>query len=163
MVSFPRLSVSLVSSFLLQDRSQLRTLRVGMEKSNNMANSGGKVNHKGRPIMKPRGSVRSNRAVQTFDAHPKSHKHAQGIVHNGISRGHYAVFDTGAQQYIIGRDGWEIIKRHDTWIETKSVNMGGSSKAGRRLQLVDARSVVKNRLDGKRYLAILRKDFFNPN
>ena len=41
--------------------------------------------------------------------------------------------------------------------------MGEPSKAGRRLQLVDAVGVMKNRLDGKCYLVILRQDFFNPN
>ena len=64
---------------------------------------------------------------------------------------------------MIGKYGWEIIKCHDTWIDTKGVKMGGSSKMGRRLQLVDVRVVVKNRLDGKRYLIILRKYLFNPN
>ena len=38
-----------------------------------------------------------------------------------------------------------------------------NSRAGRLLKLVDARGVVKNRIDGKCYLAILRQDFFNPN
>ena len=37
--------------------------------------------------------------------------------------------------------------------------MGGSSKAGHRLQWVDARGVVKNLLDGKCYLVIIRQDF----
>ena len=41
--------------------------------------------------------------------------------------------------------------------------MGSSSKAGRRLQLVDARGVVKNRLYGKRYLIVIRQVFFNPS
>ena len=41
--------------------------------------------------------------------------------------------------------------------------MGGSSKAGRRLQMVYARGVVKNCLYGKRYSVILRQDLFNPN
>ena len=31
------------------------------------------------------------------------------------------------------------------------------------MQLVDARGVVKNRLDGKHYLVIFRKAIFNPN
>ena len=31
------------------------------------------------------------------------------------------------------------------------------------MQLVDARGVAKNRLDGKSYLIMLRQDFFNPN
>ena len=80
-----------------------------------------------------------------------------------IARGHTTVFDTGDQQSMIGRDGWEIIKRRDNWIDTQGVNMVGPSKAGRRFQLVDARGVVKNCLDGKRYLVILWKYFFNPN
>ena len=48
----------------------------------------------------------SNRDVQTFDARPKIHKRAQVIVHDGIARGHTAVFDTGDQQSIIVSDGW---------------------------------------------------------
>ena len=51
---------------------------------------------------------------------------------------------------MIGRDGWEIIKRHDKWIDVRGVDLGSSSKAGCRLHLVDARGVVKNRLDRKR-------------
>ena len=31
------------------------------------------------------------------------------------------------------------------------------------MQLVDARGVVKNRLDGKSYLVIVRQVFFNPS
>ena len=31
------------------------------------------------------------------------------------------------------------------------------------LKLIDARGVVKNRLDGKFYLVIVRQDFFNKN
>ena len=73
------------------------------------------------------------------------------------------MFDTGPQKFMIGQDGWEIIKHHDTWIYAQGVNMGGPSKAGRRLQLVYARGVVKNLLDGKRCLEILRQAFFNPN
>ena len=41
--------------------------------------------------------------------------------------------------------------------------MGGASNAGRRLQLVGTRGVVKNCLGGKSYLVILRQYFFNPN
>ena len=51
---------------------------------------------------------------------------------------------------MIGQDGWEIIKLHDTWIDAQGVNMGVPLKAGRRLQPVDARGVAKNRMDGKR-------------
>ena len=107
--------------------------------------------------------MRSKRDVRNFDACPKSHRNSQGIVHDGIARGHTTVFDTGDQQYMIGRDGWDIIKRHDTWIDAQGVNMGGPSKEGLCLQLVYARGVLKNLLVWKRYLEILRQDFFNPN
>ena len=59
------------------------------------------------------------------------------------------MFDTGAQQSMIGRDGWEIIRRHEKWIDTRGVDLGGSSKTGRRLQLVDARGVVKKNWMGR--------------
>ena len=52
------------------------------------------------------------------------------------------MFDTGYQKSMIGRDGWEIIKRHDTWIDAKGVDLCGTPKAGRILQLVDAIGVV---------------------
>ena len=83
----------------------------------NTAKSGHKVTRRGRLVMKPRGSVGNKRAVQNFDALPKIHKHAQVIVHKKIARGHTSVFDTGAQKSMIGRYGWEIIKRHDTCID----------------------------------------------
>ena len=73
------------------------------------------------------------------------------------------MFDTGAQQSMLGRYGWEIIRNHDKWIDTRGVDLGGPSKTGRRLQLVDARGVVKNRLDGNSYLVIIRQAFFNSN
>ena len=73
-----------------------------MGKSKNMANSGCKVTYKGCLVLKPWGSVRSKRSVKTFDALPKSHKHAQGIVHYRIARGNTAVFDTGAKKSMIG-------------------------------------------------------------
>ena len=104
-----------------------------MGKSKNTAKSERKVTHKGCLVLKPQGSVRSKRDVQNFNSCPKSHKHAQGIIHDGIARCHTTVFDKGAHQSMIGRYGWEIIKRHDTWIYTQGVNMGGSSKAGRHL------------------------------
>ena len=138
-------------------------LWVGMGKFKNVAKSRRIVTRRGRPVLKPRGYVRSNRAVKTFDALPKIHKHTQGIAHNGIARGHTAVFDTGIQQLMIGRDIWEIIKCHDTWIYVQGVNMVGSSKTGNRFQLVDSRGVVKKRLYVKRYLVILRQYFFNLN
>ena len=96
----------LVSSYLSQDQSQLRKLRVEMGKSNNMAKNRRKVTHNGRPILKSRGFVHSKRDVRTFDACPKSHKHAQGIFYDGIARGHTLVFDTRDQQYMIVSDGW---------------------------------------------------------
>ena len=64
---------------------------------------------------------------------------------------------------MIGQDSWEIIKRHNNWIYAQGVNMGGTSKAWRRLQLVDPRGVAENLLDGKYYLVTLRQAFFNPN
>ena len=64
---------------------------------------------------------------------------------------------------MVGMGGWDIIKLHDMFIYEQGVNMGGSSKAGCRLQSVDARGVVKNRLGGKRYLVIVRQGFFNPD
>ena len=70
--------------------------------------------------------------MQIFDALPKSQKHVQEIAHNRKARGHNAVFDTGAQKLMIGWDGWEIIKRHDTWIDANGVDLGGTPKAGRR-------------------------------
>ena len=73
------------------------------------------------------------------------------------------MFDIRAQKSMIGRNGWEIIKHHDTWIDAKGVNLGGTSEAGRRLQLLYSRGVVKNCLDGKRYLEILWTDLFNTN
>ena len=87
--------------------------------------------------------------MQNFDALPNKSKHVQGIVHNGKAIGHTAVLDTGAQQSMIGRGGWKIIRRHDKWIYARGVDLGVPPKAGRRLQLVDVRGVEKNRLDGK--------------
>ena len=43
----------------------------------------------------------------------------------------------------------------------QGVNLGRPPKAGCRLQLVDARGVVKNRVDRKSYLVILRQYLFN--
>ena len=89
-------------------------------------------------------------------------RHVQGVVQGGAVA-HVAVFDTGSQKFMLGRYGWEIIKNHDKWIDTRGVDLGGSSKMGRRLQLVDARGVVKNLLDGKSYLVIIRQAFFNSD
>ena len=96
-----------------------------MKKSKNMAKNGRKVTRKGRLVLNPRGSVHSKRAAKKLDAFPKSHKHAQGIVHDGVVRGHTTVFDTGAQKLMIDRDGWDIIKSHDIWIDAQGVSMGG--------------------------------------
>ena len=101
--------------------------------------------------------------MQTLDKRPKSQKYAQGIFHNGAARGHTTVLDTGSQQSMVVMEVWEIIKRHNMWIYAQVINMGGSSKEGHRLQLVDARGVVKNCLDRKRYLVIVKQYFFNPN
>ena len=114
-----------------------------MGKSNNMAKRGRKITRKGRPDLKPRGSVHSKGGMQTLDACPKIQNHAQVIVHNGDASGHTAVFDTWAQESIIGRYGWEIIKRRDTWIDAQGINIGGSSRAGRHLRLVDSRGMAK--------------------
>ena len=102
-----------------------------MKKSKNMAKNGRKVTRKGRLVLNPRGSVHSKRAAKKLDAFPKSHKHAQGIVHDGVVRGHTTVFDTGAQKSMIGWYGWGIIKQNGTCIDARGVNMGGTSKAGR--------------------------------
>ena len=73
------------------------------------------------------------------------------------------MFDTGAQQSMICRGGWKIIRRHDTWIYARGVDLGGPPKAGNRLQVVNARGGVKNCMDGKSYLVIISQAFFNPN
>ena len=107
--------------------------------------------------------MRSKGAMRKPDVQTNKLIHAHGIIHNRKASGHNVVFDTGAQQSMIGSDGWEIIKRHDYWIDARGIDLGGPPKSGRRLQLVDARGVVKNRLDGKSYLIIIRRAFFNPN
>ena len=73
------------------------------------------------------------------------------------------MFNTGPQKSMIGRYGWETIKCHDTWIDAQGVNFGLPQKVGRRLQLVYARGVVKNRLDGNCYVVIIRQTFFNQS
>ena len=75
--------------------------------------------------MKLRGPVRSKRAVRTFDSLLKIQTHVQGIIQNRKARVHNFVFDTGDQQSMIGKEGWEIIKRLDTWIYAQGVNLGG--------------------------------------
>ena len=74
-VYFARLSVFLVSYYSSQDRSQLRTLRVGIGKSKNMAKNGRKVTRKGRPVLNPRGPVRSKRSVRNSDDRPLQSRH----------------------------------------------------------------------------------------
>ena len=134
-----------------------------MGKAKNMAKNRRGITWRSRVILKPRGSVLSKGDVQKPDSWPNKLRHVHGIVHNGKSSGHTAVFDTGAQKSMIVRDGWEIIKRHDSWINARGVDLGGPPKAGCRLQLVDARGVVKTFLDGKSYLIIISQAFFNPN
>ena len=68
------------------------------------------------------------------------------VTHRAIT----IVLDTGAQYTMVGMRGWYIIKCHAMWIDSQGVNMGDSSKAGCRLQLLDARGVVKNYLYRKR-------------
>ena len=77
------------------------------------------------------------------------------VTHRAIT----IVLDTGAQYTMVGMRGWYIIKCHAMWIDSQGVNMGGSSKAGCHLQLVDAKGVVEKLRDGKRYLVILRQYF----
>ena len=131
-----------------------------MVKSKNMVKDGRKVSRRSRPCLNPGDPLCGKGAVRKPDARPNKLRHIQVIV-QGKASGHTDVFDTSAQQSMISRDGWEIIKRHEKWIDTRGVYLGGSSKAGRRLHLVDARDVVKYCLDGKSYLIIVRQVFFN--
>ena len=48
---------------------------------------------------------------------------------DGGERNLYATLYDEYKQ-MIGQDGWEIIKHHDTLIDAHGVNMGGPSKAG---------------------------------
>ena len=104
-----------------------------MGKYENTAKSGSKSPTKGHPVLNPQGVTLSKKAVQTLDDRPKSHNYTHIIFHSGADMGHTAVLDTGSQQSTVGMRVWDIIKRHDTWIDTQGVNMGGSSKEGRRL------------------------------
>ena len=99
---------------LSQDRIQLRSLLLGMGKSEKISNSGCRSPIKVCPVLKPRGVTHSNRSVQTLDDQPKIQNYAQGIVHYGVAKGHITVIDTGAQQYMVSIGGWEIIKLRDT-------------------------------------------------
>ena len=71
-----------------------------------IAKNGHAVTRRSCLVLKPRGPVLSKRALQKFDALPKIQNHVQVILHKIKARGHTAVFGTGAQKYIIGRDGW---------------------------------------------------------
>ena len=133
-----------------------------MVRLKNMDKGGRAISRRSRPSLNPRDPLCSKGAARKPDARPNKLRHVRGVVQGKVV-GHTVVFDTGAQQSMLGRDGWEIIKPHEKWIDTRGVDLGGSLKTGRRLQLVDARGVVKNRLDGKRYLIIVRQAFFNPS
>ena len=76
-----------------------------MGKSKKMAKSSRRSPVTGRLVLEPRGFIHSKRAVQTLSALPKSHNHAQGIVHDGVTRVHTTVFDTVYQNYRIGMVG----------------------------------------------------------
>ena len=52
------------------------------------------------------------------------------------------MIDTGDQKCIIGTGGWKIIKCHDSCIYSQGVNMGGPSKGGHLLQIIDSIGVV---------------------
>ena len=94
---------------------------------------GNKPPVKGRPNPKPRGVAHRKSAMRTLDVPHRSHKHVQGIVYNGAAKNHTAILGTGSQKYVIGMGGWEIIKRHNSWIYSQGVNILGTSKAGRLL------------------------------
>ena len=119
-----------------------------MASKSKMALKGGRaISRKSRPGLKPRIPLGSKgtpgRSASTIPNKSKVKiRHVQGVVQGGAGA-HVAVFDTGAQQSMLGIDGWDIINNHDKWIDTRGVDLGGPSKTGRRLQLVDARGVVK--------------------
>ena len=71
-----------------------------------MAKNGRALTQRSRPVLKPQGTALSKIAVHKFDAIPKIQNNVQVIVHNGKARGPTAVFDTGAQKSMIGRDRW---------------------------------------------------------
>ena len=133
-----------------------------MVKSKNMVKGGRNISRRSRTRLKPRDPLCSKGSARKPDARTNKLRHVQGIVQGKVS-GHTAVFDTGAQQSMIGRYGWEIVKRHEKLIDTRGVDLGGYLKTGSRLQLLDARGVVKNCLDRKSYLVIFRQACFNPS
>ena len=75
---------------------------MGVGNSKKMAKSGHVSPIKGRPVLNPQRVVFRKRYVRTLDAHPKSQKHAQGIVRDRAAMVHTVVFDTEPQQSIIG-------------------------------------------------------------
>ena len=104
-------------------------------KSKNMVKGGWAINRKSCPGLKPQGPLGSKQMPGRPDSTvPNKLKlsHVQEVVHGGAGT-HVAVFYTGAQQSMLGRDGWEIIKNHEKWIDTRGVDLGGPSKTGRRL------------------------------
>ena len=140
-VSFSCLTVHCLV-FSSQGQNINRALQVRMVKSKNMVKDGRKVSRRSRPDLNPQDPLISKGDARKPDARHNNLRHIHGIVH-GKARGHTSLIDTGAQHSMIGRDGWEIIKRHNKWIDARGEYLGSSSKAGRRLHLVDAKGVVK--------------------
>ena len=106
-------------------------------KSKNMVKGGWVITRKSRPGLKPQRPLGSKRMPgQSASTGPNKFKlklrHVQGVVQGGAGA-HGAVFDTRAQQSMLGRDGWEIIKNHEKWIDTRGVDLAGPSKTGRHL------------------------------
>ena len=131
-------------SFIMQGRSQLRTLISGVEKFKNISKRyGWKSPTKGRLDMKPWGFACSKRAVRNLYLPSKIQNNAKGNFHSRAAKKHAAVLDTGSHQSMIVMVDWEIIKRHNSWINSQGVNMGEPSKSGIFLRLVGARGVVK--------------------
>ena len=71
--------------------------------------------------------------------------------------------DTGAQKSIIGTIGCKIFKVLDIWIDDQGFIMGISSKVRRLLYIINAMGELKNCLDRKRYLVIVRQVVLNPD
>ena len=76
-----------------------------MGKTKNMAKNRFGIARRSRPVLKPWGSVRSKGAVRKPDALTNKSRHVHIIVHNGKASVHIFMFDTGAQQSMIGRGG----------------------------------------------------------
>ena len=101
-------------------------------KSKNMVKGGRAITRKSRLGLKPRRPLGSKRMPgRPANTVPNNFKlklrHVQGVVQGGAGT-HLSVFDTGAQQSMVGRDSWEIIKNHKKWIDTHGVDLGGPSK-----------------------------------